>query len=272
MTKDDSAAISEDIDTDAVESNLIQKIGQPEKLVTTPKDLQKEASPQKISTDIGLSVKNTIETIENVAGIENGNEKPRKPGPRSKTRPLEPPAVRDSPTKIKESIAENIKIFEKEAKSLEDIKSLKDTNVWSKSLAGKKTSSAAETFVVDLNQELDKLEMIETTKRILGNTDTIINRAKIALAEILIEEVNHDDISQKQWNNVEIWEPNEISYNASTSKHSEEGIDSLEFDWLGTDDCSNTETILELENYKTNKNANHESESEEEKFWDSLSH
>ena len=101
--------------------------------------------------------------------------------------------------------------------------------MWSKSLAGPETSSAAETVVVDLNQELDKLEMIETTKRILGNTDTIINRAKIALAEILIEEVNHDDISQKQWNKIKIWEPNEISYKASTSKHSEGGIDSLEF-------------------------------------------
>ena len=148
MTKDDSATISEDVDTDAVESNLIQEIGQPERLVTTPKDLQEETSPQKISTEVVLSVKNTIETIENVAGIENGNEKSRKPGPRSKTRPLEPPAVRDSPTKIKESIAENIKIFEKEAKSLEAIQSLKDTNVESKSLAGPETSSAAETVVV----------------------------------------------------------------------------------------------------------------------------
>ena len=41
--------------------------------------------------------------------------------------------------------------------------------------------------------------MIEKTKRILGNTDTIINRVKIALAEILIEEVNHDYMRQKQW-------------------------------------------------------------------------
>ena len=58
---------------------------------------------------------------------------------------------------------------------------------------------------VDLDQELDKLEMIEKTKRILDNSDTIIDRAKIVLAEIIIEEKDNDDISQMQWNKVEIW-------------------------------------------------------------------
>merc|ERR1719233_1222277 len=39
-----------------------------------------------------------------------------KAGPRSKTKPNEPPVTRTSPTKIKESIAENIKIFEEAIK------------------------------------------------------------------------------------------------------------------------------------------------------------
>ena len=40
-----------------------------------------------------------------------------KAGPRSRTKPNEPPVARTSPTKIKESIAENIKIFEEAIKS-----------------------------------------------------------------------------------------------------------------------------------------------------------
>ena len=57
----------------------------------------------------------------------------------------------------------------------------------SKSLAGPGTSSATETIEVDLNQDLDKLEMVGATKRILG--------------------VNHN---QKQWNKIEMWESIEI--------------------------------------------------------------
>ena len=187
MTKDDSATISEDIDTDTVESNLIEKIEQPERLVTSTKDLQGKTFPQKSYTEVVSSVKDTIETVENIAGIENGDEEPRKPGPRSKTRLLEPPAVRNSPTKV--------------------------------------------------NQESDKLEMIEKTKGSLGNADTNINREKIILAEIVIEEVNHDGMSQRQRNKV---------------------------DWLDTDDCSNKEVIREVEDCKPNKIAGHKSESEED--------
>ena len=69
MTKDDSATISEDIDTDAVESKLIQKIEQTEILVTSTKDLQGKTFPQKSSTEVVTSVKDTIETVENIAGI-----------------------------------------------------------------------------------------------------------------------------------------------------------------------------------------------------------
>ena len=117
----------------------------------------------------------------------------------------------------------------------------KDTNEWSKRLAGPETSSAAETVGIDLNQELDKLEMVGTTKRILG--------------------VNHDGINQKQWNKIEMWESSEISCKASTSKPNEEGIDSQEFDWVDTDDCPNIETILEVVDYETNNITNDESES-----------
>eukprot|EP00091_Calanus_sinicus_P015508 TRINITY_DN33838_c0_g1_i1.p1 TRINITY_DN33838_c0_g1~~TRINITY_DN33838_c0_g1_i1.p1 ORF type:complete len:163 (-),score=41.65 TRINITY_DN33838_c0_g1_i1:151-639(-) len=48
---------------------------------------------------------------------EGSCHKPRA-GPRSKTKPSEPPVKRTSPSKIKESIVENIKIFEEEAKAL----------------------------------------------------------------------------------------------------------------------------------------------------------
>ena len=160
MTKDDPATISEDINTDTVESNLVQGIRQQERLVNTSEDLQEETFPWKIPTEISLSIKNTIETIENVARIRNGNDKSRKLGSRSETRPLEPSAARDSPSKVEESITENIEILEKETKSSETNKSSKDTNEWSKSLAGPETSSAAETVGVDLNQELDKLEWV----------------------------------------------------------------------------------------------------------------
>ena len=94
--------------------------------------------------------------------------------------------------------------------------------------------------------------MVGTTKRILG--------------------INYDGINQKQWNKIEMWESSEISCKASTSKHNEGGIDSQEFDWVGTNDCPNIETILEVVNYETNNNTDHESESEEEIFLDSLSH
>ena len=63
-----------------------------------------------------------------------------------------------------------------------------------------------------------------------------------------------------------MWESNEISCKASTSKHNEEDIDSQEFDWVDTDDCPNIETILEVVNYETSNNTDHEYESEEEIF------
>ena len=57
---------------------------------------------------------------------------------------------------------------------------------------------------VDLDQDFGEIEIIEKPKRILDKSDTIINRAKIVLDEIIIEGKDYDDMSQMQWNKVEI--------------------------------------------------------------------
>ena len=86
---------------------------------------------------------------------------------------------------------------------------------------------------VDLNQALGESEMIEKmTKRILDESDTNIDPVKIVLAEIIIEGKDDDnDRSQMQWNKVEIWESDAISYNTSPSSQIEEGIDALNFNY-----------------------------------------
>ena len=130
----------------------------------------------------------------------------------------------------------------------------------------KKISSPPEP--IDLDHELDKSEMIEKTKRILDKSD-IIDQAKIVLAEIQTKGIDHDDMSQKQWNKVEVWESNRTPNNTSPSNQIEEGIDAL--DWLETDDWSDKEILQEAKNCKLDKITDLESESEEEFFWDSLS-
>ena len=93
---------------------------------------------------------------------------------------------------------------------------IKDTNEWSKDLAGPETYLATETIEDDPNQVQDELEMVGITKKILG--------------------VNHD---QKQWNKIEVRESGETSCKICISKHIIESIDSQEFDQVGTDGCPN---------------------------------
>ena len=79
-----------------------------------------------VETDVGTATPlaspstKSEEDVSKEAAVEPVKAVVAKPraGPRSRTKPSEPPAQRTSPSKIKESIAENIKIFEEQAKAL----------------------------------------------------------------------------------------------------------------------------------------------------------
>merc|ERR1719318_258898 len=81
--------------------------------------------------------------------------KPRA-GPRSRTKPSEPPVQRTSPSKIKESIAENIKIFEEQTKALK-----------SKPLAPEQVQSkpAVDRDIVQESSKKKSDELVEDTEK-----------------------------------------------------------------------------------------------------------
>ena len=68
------------------------------------------------------------------------------------------------------------------------------------------------------------------------------------MAEIIRKEKDIDtDRSQIQWNEVDVWESDASSNNASLNSLVEQGIDALTFIWLDTDEESDTETFWDAE-------------------------
>eukprot|EP00092_Neocalanus_flemingeri_P011468 GFUD01012360.1.p1 GENE.GFUD01012360.1~~GFUD01012360.1.p1 ORF type:complete len:1412 (-),score=414.50 GFUD01012360.1:12-4247(-) len=110
-------------DNDAPGTNLIGdlslEVSVPSQEILPPQSIQVEAVPAK---------------EESVSNIKY------KPGPRSRTRPNQTETERTSSTKIKESIAENIKMFEEQAKALKS-KSLDVVELVAKISEGSKATA-----------------------------------------------------------------------------------------------------------------------------------
>ena len=104
----------------------------------------------------------------------------------------------------------------------------------------------------------------------LEKTGNVIDPAKIIMAEITLEQKNSDaKRNQIEWKEVEVWGTIVKVDNAVSSDVVEEGIDALSVNWLDTDEKSDKEIYWDC---KEDENSECESESEEEIFWNSLSH